>query len=240
MPNYNKTQPAAARSTEGQHDGASMTTKSAETRRGRGRPKGSSNAPRSLINKKIAESVLLNIKPLLSVADYEEVKAAIKSGKSISTLKEVKIMMALMAPPIWQRLIEEQKQPEKSELDSELEEDGIGLEPQTVEMARDLNERVKVWKDLAVLASNLEKTVDEGTDSQSEPLSEQFKKRGLLIDRFTISGRIGPGSMGGDSHGFGGAADSARAIPSELPPRHVNPENREEVETTGLFDTDSD
>jgi len=213
----------------------SISVKSTETRRARGRPKGSKTIARGILQKHVAEDLLLTIRPLLPQAEYDEIRLAIKNGKTISTLREVKIMMALMAPPIWKRLVEEAR-PNQT-VDPELGEE-IGLEPQQAEMARDLNERVKVWKDLAVLASNLEKTLDEGTDTKPEPLWEIFKRKGLDAERFTITGSIGPGIMGRDSGGPGGSSDTIRTVSDQLPEGPIDTEDSEEIETVGVLDTD--
>lgn len=215
--------------------GVAVASKSSETRRARGRPKGSSTIARSVLQKHVAQDLLLTIRPLLPVAEYEELRLAIKNGKTISTLKEVKIMMALMAPPIWKRLVDEARP--KATVDSELGAE-IGLEPQQAEMARDLNERVKVWKDLAVLASNLEKTLDEGTDTRPQPLWEIFKRRGLDAERFTITGSVGRGVMGGNGSGPGGGSDTSGTIPDQLSEGPLDTEDREEIEATGILDID--
>jgi hypothetical protein len=231
-------QVAVIRDTEGFREtaqtGEMKSVKSAETRRARGRPKGSRTIAKGILQKHVAEELLATIRPLLPQAEYDEIRLAIKNGKTISTLREVKIMMALMAPPIWKRLVDEAR---PKAVDSELE-DEIGLEPQQAEMARDLNERVKVWKDLAVLASNLEKTLDEGTDTKPEPLWEIFKRKGLDAQRFTITGSIGPGVMGRDSSGSGGGSDNLGTISDQLPSGPFDTEDSEEIETVGLLDTD--
>lgn len=238
MPNNNPYAIAPDRAREGRTDGASQHEKSLETRRGRGRPKGSKTIAKGILQKHVAEEMLGIIRPLLPTSEYEEVRAAIKSGKSISTLKEVKIMMALMSPPIWQRLVEESRKPQ-SDIDSELEGE-IVQETQSPEFARDTNERIKVFAALAGLAAKLEEKIDEGTDTKTEPLSEQFKKRGLNLDRFTITGSFGPGSVGRDGGGFGGDSDNPRTVSNQLLTGLESSEDSEEIEAVRLLDTDID
>lgn len=203
--------------------------------RRRGRPKGSKNAPKGILQPDVAQEMLGIIKPMLPDAEYKEIQDAIKKGKSISTIKQVKILLALMMPPIAQRLVEEAK----GEVNTGLDELDDGQESKRkIEFYRDTNERIKVFNNLATLAAKLEGEVDEGTDTREEPLFEQFKKRGLVAERFTISGSLGPGSMGRDGGGPWGTADHPRTVSGELPQGQKPFEDSEEIEAAGILDID--
>jgi hypothetical protein len=198
--------------------------------RRRGRPKGSKNAVKGVLQPSVAQEMLDIIKPMLPDAEYKEIQEA------ISTIKQVKILLALMMPPIAQRLVEEAR----GEVNTGLDELEDGPESKKkVEFYRDTNERIKVFNNLATLAAKLEGEIDEGTNTGEEPLFEQFKRRGLVADRFTITGSIGPGAVGGNGGGPWGSTDNPRTVSDQLFEGHESLEDSEEIETTRVLDTDS-
>lgn len=203
-------------------------------RRG-GRPKGSKSKPKGILPTEVAKELLGIIRPLLPVKEYEEIQAAIKEGKSISTLKEMKIMMALMGPPIWKRLIEENKAPD-SDLDPELE-DELGGSPELREFQRDTSERLKIFKDLGLAIHKMELDIESGTDNSKKPVFEVYTRSGVDAGRFAVYVDSQQRGMGGNGSGLGGPEDSFGAIPSELPERPERPEDSEQIETIRILDT---
>ncbi len=87
-----------------QTESAVISQKSLETqterRRGRGRPAGATNKEKGLVPKDLADKFLDSVKPLLPKEHYEEMKLAVKNGKTISTVNEAKIVLKLLGPSL--------------------------------------------------------------------------------------------------------------------------------------------
>jgi hypothetical protein len=222
--------------------GASQMAKAQEsqaTRRGRGRPVGSRNKPRGLIPKELANEFLGVVQTLLPAEHYEEMKSAIKDGKSISVLSEAKITLKLMGPPIWKRLIDEgSKQVQKpAGIDADMV-DEIGEAPLPAGFSRDLNERMKIYMGLMEFIDKAERRNDEGTPSSKKPILEIFARRGVDGDRLRILVGIESGSVGGDANQSGRQALGIGTIPDTLPQRSVNVQDHEQGTTTGYLPDD--
>src|SRR5688572_697634 len=142
-------QTAPHRETEGGHNSVMDKHKSGETatQRARGRPKGSKNKPRTMIDRDTASALLGVVKEILPKEYYDDMRDAIRNGKNISTVNEAKILLKLMGPPLWQRLIEEARPPEQVkaiDVDPDLASE-LGMTTESkAQFARDTNERLKI------------------------------------------------------------------------------------------------
>lgn len=217
---------ASNRPTEGVRRGAVNESKTTGTRqeraRGRGRPKGARNAPKALIPKELANEFLGVVKDLIPGEYYAEMKAAIRNGKNISTLNEAKILLKLMGPPIWMRLIQESKPVQvMPTFDTDLESE-IGGQPQSgvQPFDKDLNERLKVMIQMMQFVDKLEKN-DEATDNSQKPILEVFARRGIDAARIDFITNPELRSVGRNTDGTGRESFEFRAIPSEVPERQV-------------------
>ena len=222
---------SANRATEGGAKSVATQSKATEVKseRARGRPKGSRNQPKALIPKDLANEFLGVVKDLLPAEYYDEMKAAIRTGKNISTLSEAKILLKLMGPPIWMRLIQESKQkPAVPTFDPDLA-DEIGAEPASgvQPFDKDLNERLKVMIQMMQFVDKLEKN-DEATNSDTKPILEIFARRGINAARIDFVTNPEPRLVGGNSDGIGRESVEFRAIPSEIPERQIDVQDNEQ------------
>lgn len=232
---------AAHRDTETKPPSPSALAKQIDTKQQRaaeknkgGRPKGATNKPKGILDKTTAMALLANIKPLLPETQYNEIRDAIASGKTLSTLKEAKIMLALMGPPLWKRLIDEGS-PSKAK--DGLDE--ISGESSDKEFQRDTNERLKIYNSFLSTIVAAEKAVGNESDKKTEPIFEVVARNGgdsarlaILFDGFTSR-------MGGIRDDSGREEDISGTIPSELPERQVSSTDSEQVEATWILDSDS-
>ena len=215
---------AANRATEGTAKSVANKSKISGTHseRARGRPKGSRNLPKALIPKELANEFLGVVRDLLPAEYYDEMKAAIRTGKNISTLSEAKILLKLMGPPIWMRLIQESKPVQVNPtFDPDLA-DEIGGQPQSgvQPFDKDLNERLKVMIQMMQFVDKLEKN-DEATNTDTKPILEIFARRGINAARIDFVTNPEPRSVGGNTDGIGRESVEFRAIPSEVPERQI-------------------
>jgi hypothetical protein len=208
-------------------------------RRGRGRPVGSKNRPHGLIPKELASEFLGVVKSILPEEHYEEMRLAIKEGKSISVLSEAKITLKLMGPPIWKRLIDEGTKQAQAPagIDADMV-DEIGTVPPPAGFSRDLNERMKIYMGLMEFIDKSERRNDEGTPNSKKPILEIFARRGVDGDRLRLLIGVESGSVGGDADKFGRQAISSGALPDTLPQRSVNVPDTEQEPTDGSFTDD--
>lgn len=203
-----------------------------EQKRGRGRPAGSKNKPSQLIPKELAAEFLGVVKEILPEEYYKEMRDAIRKGKNISTLNEAKIMLKLMGPPIWKRLIEEANS--KPQLppgfDPDLEDELGDIPQQSSAFAKDLDERIKVWMNMAALVERLEKS-DEAAHSGTEPILEVFAKRGIDAGRIEFITNTVARNLGGNSDGDRRGTIEVRAIPAQVAERPLDVQDWEQGET---------
>lgn len=209
--------------------------KSAETRLERnkgGRPRGSKNKATGLIPTELADKFLDSVRPLLPPEHYEEMKAAVRGGKAISTVTEAKIMLKLMGPSLMRRLIDEYD-PDKGVDPDVLAETG----PRDIEFKKDTNERLKVWMDLLGMVNKMENIEDAAQGhSKAKPLTEITIKRGLDAGRLTFLLGSESGSVGGDADGTGRETITVRAISDSLPERPLDIQDSEQESSTGILD----
>lgn len=235
-------QEAAPRETEGRVSSVAKAHKTGEmsSERSRGRPKGSKNKPKALLPAEVANDLLGVVKDILPQEYYQEMKDAIKTGKNISTINEAKILMKLMGPPLWQRLIEESKPRDvlPAGMDSDLA-DEIGSVVPVESSSKETNERMKIMISLMQLVSRLEQD-EQGTDNSEKPILEITARRGLDSERIKFLIGFESGSVGGDTDGTGRAEPDIRAIPSELPSRPIDVSDSEQVQTVRVLNDTSD
>lgn len=233
------------RPTEGGNNTVATTHKkqvrAAEVTRGRGRPKGSRNKPKALIGKEVASELLGVVKQTLPPELYDEMKEAVKSGKNISTLNEAKILMKLMGPPVWQRLIEESKariQPSFEVYDPDLAEEIGPQESQTKPFDKDLNERLKVLLQVMQFVDKLEKDA-EGTHTSAQPVIEIFARRGIRAGRIDFISQDLSGSVGGSADGVRRVGPESGTVSVEFPEGQIDLQDSEQVATVRLLNDDS-
>jgi len=192
--------------------------------RKRGRPTGSKNKPKALIPKELASDFLGVIKDMLPPEYYADMRDAIRNGKNISTISEAKILLKLMGPPVWLRLIEESRpiQEPPSDFDDDLA-DEIGYEPQSKvrPFDKDLNERLKVMLQIMQFISKIESEEDE-SDSSQKPILEIIARRGINSERVKFLVGIESGDVGGNTDGTGRVSIGARTVSGEVPERQID------------------
>jgi hypothetical protein len=234
----------AARPTEGgvEHSVANKTKLSGthtERKRGRGRPKGSKNKPKALIDRDTAKELLGVVKTTLPPELYDEMEQAVKSGKNIATINEAKILMKMMGPAVWARLIEEAKPaPVAIDLPPDMADEIGPIEPETKGFDKDLNERLKIYLQIMQFVDKLEKN-DEGADNSAKPILEVFARKGLGAARIDFIANELSGDMGGNADGTGRAEPSARAIPDSVSERPLDVPDYEQEPPVRVFDPDS-
>lgn len=166
----------AVRSTEGPRD----TAPGAMVRKGRGRPKGSTNKPKSLVPKELANELLLIMKDQLPPEHFEYMKSVIKDGGAISTKQELDTMLLLLGRNLYPFLIAEpQAKQKKDPLTAQPVYDDTGKpvmeEPH---FRRDVTERLKVWKSLLDTRASIEKNEKPDDDGES-PVLKLWASRGM-------------------------------------------------------------
>jgi len=171
----------AVRTTEGPKptQNLSRTEKTAEVRRGRGRPKGSTNKPKSLVPKELANELLLIMKDQIPAEHFEYMKSVIKDGGAISTKQELDTMLLLLGRNLYPFLIRETQPQQVIDSDGNpvLGPDGQPLfhEP---EFRKDVTERLKVWKSLLDTRAQIEKA-EKPKDEGDSPVLKLWADRSM-------------------------------------------------------------
>lgn len=230
-------QEAAPRDTEGKITIATKT-KSGQTHseRKRGRPKGSKNKPKALINKEVASDLLGVVKQTLPPELYKEMQEAVRDGKNISTVNEAKILMKMMGPPIWQRLIQEAERQGKkqvTDIDPELV-DEFGETDDTGE-DKTLNERIKVYLQLMQFVHKMESNDDE-SDNSKKPIISIFAQRGLDAGRLKFLVGVESEPVGGNADGTGRSTIEVGAFSGEISERPLDVSDSEQEQTVRVLD----
>lgn len=185
-----------------------------ESRKRVGRPKGSTNKPKSLVPKELANELLLLMKDQLPPEHFAYMKGVINEGKAISTKQELDTMLLLLGRNLYPFLIEETK--------PKLDEDGNPVPP---EFRKDVTERLKVWKSLLDTRAGIEK--NEKPEEEGEtPVLKLWASRSMegrvavLVNGAAPDGpesvngghplpALPPGSPAGDDDGAGRGTDEA-------------------------------
>lgn len=151
-----------------------------ESKKRRGRPKGSTNKPKSLVPKELANELLLIMKDQLPPEHFEYMKSVIKDGGAISTKQELDTMLLLLGRNLYPFLIKE-TQPElvlNSEGQPVVNEETGEVLVRQPEFRKDVTERLKVWKSLLDTRANIEKNEKPEDDGES-PVLKLWASRGM-------------------------------------------------------------
>lgn len=213
-------QAAAGRPTESMLSrGANLQTRAAETRRSRGRPKGSKNKVRALMTNEF----LLKLKGELTPNDYSYLENVVKNGARIDVLREVQIMFAVLGRNLLPMMLEEMQ-----------EKDGVEEESAKY-FRKDVTERLKVWQGLANVIHQIEKGNDDESDTRAKPILQVFERSGLDLGRFNILIGLESGNVVRGVDATGRTAVEVGAVPDQLPERQIDLPDSEQVEAVGLL-----
>lgn len=204
----------AVRSTEGPRPGEPAPD--SKVRRSRGRPKGSTNKPKSLVPKELANELLLIMKDQLPPEHFEYMKGVIKDGGAISTKQELDTMLLLLGRNLYPFLIAEPQPKQKVDpINGKplFNDDGTPTmeEPH---FRRDVTERLKVWKSLLDTRAQIEKN-EKPEDEGESPVLKLWASRGMegrlailvrgMTDGPEPDGTANAGDAGGPGHLLGDA-----------------------------------
>jgi len=231
----------------GENAGVAATYKMTETKRQRGRPKGSKNKPVSLVPAELADALLVQLKSTLPPEHYDYIRSAIKDGKAISTKHEAQVMLLILGRNLLPALFEEMKGVEDplSKIDPDVAKE-FGVDPETlkpskkIEFRRDVNERLKVWAQILNIVAQMEKRDDDGSDTRTKPIFELVAKRGIIGERLSVLIGIQSGDLGGGFVPDRGEAARARAVSGIVVERPLSDEDSGQVETGGLLNSGLD
>lgn len=198
------------RSTEGsKQTGAVARTRNLAGEKRRGRPPGAKNKPKSLMPVELAEQMLLTFEGVVPPEHFEYLKKVVKGGESVSTERELDILILLLGRNLHPALVQEMQ----GENELEFDEDGTVLgSKKKVVFRRDVTERLKVLNSLIGLKHQVEKSKADEKDGE-QPLLKIVADRDLLA-----GGRLGilvggvSGSMVGDADDAGRSAIPARTV----------------------------
>jgi hypothetical protein len=205
-----------ARSTEGsKQTGAVARTRnlSGEKRRA-GRPIGSKTKPKGIVPSDLAEQMLVAFEGNIPKEHFAYLRGVVKNGDSVSTEKELDILILLLGRNLHPALIGEMNGEEEMKVD---EETGAITTEKKIVFRRDVTERLKVLNSLLSLRHQVEKNKDDGKDGE-QPLLKIVANRALLD-----GGRLGilvggiSGPMAGNVDGTGWTAIPPRTVSSPLP-----------------------
>lgn len=162
----------AVRSTEGTKSTENASRAGRRGQRGPGRPKGSTNKPKSLVPKELASELLLIMKDQLPAEHFEYMKSVIKDGGAISTKQELDTMLLLLGRNLYPFLVMETQKQTKTNPETGEEEE---IEPH---FRKDVTERLKVWKSLLDTRAQIEKNEKPEDDGES-PVLKLWASRGM-------------------------------------------------------------
>lgn len=173
----------AQRSTEGTRESAPASMgKSGQVKRGRGRPPGQKNKPKSLVPAELANEMLIRLEGTVPKEHFAYLKGVVKGGKAISTKQELDVLILLLNRNIWPALMEETDGQEVLEFD----EDGsvLGSKKQTV-FRKDVTDRLKVLQSLLNLRATIERREEDAAADEESPILKIWAARGMQ-DRVAI------------------------------------------------------
>lgn len=201
------------RETEGskQTGAVARTRNLSGEKRGRGRPKGSTNKSKSLVPTELADQMLLQFEGVIPAEHFNYLKSVVKGGGVVSTERELDILILLLGRNLHPALVAEMGGEVETIVD---EETGQVSTARKVVFRRDVTERLKVLQGLLSLRHQVEKNKDDGKDGE-QPLLKIVADRSLLD-----GGRIGilvgrvSGDVAGDSDGIGRLSIPSGTVPS--------------------------
>jgi hypothetical protein len=206
----------ATRPTEGSKKGVMAHGKGPDVReRRRGRPPGSKNKPKGLVPADLAANVLTVMKDKVSPEHYEYLRGVIQRGESISTMKELDVLITLVRASAMPYLaLEAMPQPMKDADGAPILDDDGQPVMEFRGLNRDATDRLKLLNSLLSLKDNIEKRQDAGAEDDGTPvIVKVFAKRGIDQERLRVLVGVESGVVAGDADGTGWGA---------LPPRTVS------------------
>lgn len=213
-------QGVAVRSTEGRNRDAASVIKATETKRQRGRPKGSKNKVRSLIPKEMQEAMLAKLLP--AVVDNPEharyLKGVISEGKPIEVVRELDTLILLLSRQMVPALLAETEGEQLPEGIEDPEPDNPIKMP---ELRKDVTERLKVLLSMIEVKMRHERANDD-TSNNTNPVAAIFLNRGLAGDRLRIAFEHQSGDLGRSVDDTEWEADSTREVPMAVSERPLS------------------
>lgn len=150
-----------------------------EAKKRRGRPKGSTNKPKSLIPRELASDLLLIMKDQLPPEHFEYMKSVIKDGGAISTKQELDTMLLLLGRNLYPFLVAEtQPQPVKDADGNDVFNANGEQAFFPPEFRKDVTERLKVWKSLLDTRAQIEKN-EKPEDEGESPVMKLWASRDM-------------------------------------------------------------
>lgn len=170
-----------------------------------GRPPGARNKPKGAIGRVQAAQLLDAMKDQLSAEQFDYLVGVVKDGKPIQTKNELDTVIALTGRSLIPALVAEML-PE--------EDGGSGGK-----YKRDINDRLKSFKDMLALRHQIEKHESPDDDSNQQTILTLRAKRGVNLDRIGILIGGQPALVGGNADGDRRSADEVGTLPDQLPER---------------------
>ena len=187
-----------------------LSGEKATEKRGRGRPVGSRNKSKSLVPTELADQLLIQFEGVIPPEHFDYLKKVVKGGETVSTERELDILILLLGRNLHPALIAEVNGEDEVQIDPDTGE--ITGTVKKVTFRRDVTERLKVLNSLLGLRHQIDKGKDEGKDGE-QPLVKIVADRNLLD-----GGRLGilvgrvSGPVVGDIDGTGRTAIPARTV----------------------------
>jgi hypothetical protein len=211
-------QGVSSRSTEGVNRGESTILKMSETKRQRGRPKGSKNKAKSLIPREMALEIVDRLEPIIQDKEhFEYLKGVIVGGKAIALDRELDTIILLLNRQLVPAMM--------AEIDGPPLPEGVeDPNPSAIKMPefdKSVTERLKVLKEFIALKSQRERASDE-PDNSKEPILQIFAKRGIDGDRLRIAIEHRSGGLVGSTDEFESEADSAGNVSEAISVRPIS------------------
>lgn len=227
------------RSTEGVNRDAASVIKATETKRQRGRPKGSKNKSKPLITKEMQDAMLERLLPAVAgdTAHASYLKGVIKEGKPVEIVRELDTLILLLRQQMVSSLLSEI---EGKQLPEGIE-DPIANESdiKVPELRKEVTERLKVLLSMIEIKMRHERANDDANNPDN-PVAAIFLRRGLAGDRLRIAFEHQSGDLGGSPNDTERPADDVGEVPVALLERPIALPGRGEGKADRTIDHDFD
>jgi hypothetical protein len=186
----------AKRATEGSRKNSGVARSDRiVTNRGRGRPPGVKNKPKSLVPTELANELLLKMESMVPPEHFKYLKGVIKDGKAVSTKQELDTLILLLNRNLWPALVAEGRLTKSSKVEDIVDVDPDKEDKEDDEKGpvfrKDVTERLKVLNSLLTLRHQIEKN-EVSPDDGSQPLLTIFAKRGVSSRLGILIGEVEP------------------------------------------------
>lgn len=205
-----------------------------EARKG-GRPKGSTNKSKSLIPTNLADKILSTLEGNVPSEQMSYMREVVKGGGSVSTKRELDVLILLLNRNLWPALVKEAEGEEELKFDDEGKLTGKKKE---VVFRKDVTERLKVLNSLLTLRNQIEKGEKDVNDDGAKPLLQIFGDRDIA-NRIGVLVSHRADSDAGNTDGNGGRALQTGTLPDSAPERQESVSDSIEVEADWVLDSDS-